>query len=155
VKDTLTQNKSVAAVQSHATELLSKAKSMNDLQKAAKSMGMEAKTSTEFDRAGTVDGIGSATYVQEAFGLKDGAFFGPISTTDGTVIGKVVSHIEPDMSKLPEQRAAIRDDLKSKKGRDRNTLFQEGLRESLVKQGKIKYHQDVIKRLISGYMGNS
>ena len=32
---------------------------------------------------------------------------------------------------------------------------QEGLRETLIKQGKIKYHQDVIKRLISGYMGNS
>ena len=28
-------------------------------------------------------------------------------------------------------------------------------RESLIKQGKIKYHQDVIKRLINGYMGNS
>lgn len=155
IKESLAQDKAVAAVQKHATELLSKANSSGDLQKAAKSMGMDAKTSAEFDRAGTVDGIGSATYVQEAFGLKDGATFGPVSTTDGTVVGKVIAHVAPDMSKLPEQRVAIRDDLKSKKGRDRNTLFQEGLRESLIKQGKIKYHQDVIKRLISGYMGNS
>ena len=27
-------------------------------------------------------------------------------------------------------------------------MFQEGLREALVKQGKIKYHEEVIKRLM-------
>jgi peptidyl-prolyl cis-trans isomerase D len=155
VKDTITQNKLTVAVQNHATELMDKAKSMGDLQKAAKSMGLEAKTSAEFDRAGTVEGLGSASYVQEAFGLADGATFGPVATTDATVVGRVVAHIAADISKLPEQRVAIRDDLKSRKGRDRNNLFQEGLREALIKQGKIKYHQDVIKRLISGYIGGN
>jgi len=155
VKDTIAQNKSSAAVQKHAQELMDKAKSMGDLQKAAKSMGLEAKTSEEFNRAGTVEGLGSASYVQEAFGLADGSVFGPVSTTDATVVGRVMQHIQPDLSKLPEQRVAIRDELKSQKGRDRNALFQEGLREALVKQGKIKYHQDVIKRLMSSYIGNS
>jgi hypothetical protein len=40
----------------------------------------------------------------------------------------------------------IRDDIKSQRARDRNTLFETGVREDLRKQGKIKYHQDVIDR---------
>jgi len=155
VKETITTNKSTAAVQKHAQELMDKAKSMGDLQKAAKAMGLDVKTSEEFSRSGTVEGLGSASYVQEAFPLADGAVFGPVSTTDATVVGKVIQHVQPDMSKLPEQRVSIRDELKSQKGRDRNALFQEGLRQELVKQGKIKYHEDVIKRLMSSYTGGN
>ena len=155
VKDTITQNKSAAAVQKHAQELMDKAKSMGDLGKAAKSMGLEAKTSEEFNRSGTVEGLGSASYVQEAFDRPDGSVFGPVSTTDATVVGKVIEHVQPDLSKLPAERASIRDELKSQKGRDRNTLFQEGLRKELVKQGKIKYHDDVIKRLLASYVGGN
>jgi len=155
IKETITGNKSTAAVQKHAQELMDKAKSIGDLQKAAKSMGLEAKTSDEFSRSGTVEGLGSASYVQEAFPLADGSVFGPVSTTDATVVGKVIEHIQPDLSKLPEQRVSIRDELKSQKGRERNNLFQEGLRQELVKQGKIKYHEDVIKRLMTSYVGGN
>ena len=155
VKTEVTQNKLNAAVQKHANDLLTAAKSAGDLAKAAKSMGLEVKTSSEFDRNGNIEGVGSASYVQEAFNLADGAIFGPVSTTDATVIGKVVAHVAPDLSKLPEERDKIRDELKSRKGRERNELFQEGLKQTLVKQGKIKYHDDVIKRLIGSFTGNS
>ena len=48
----MVQNRSTAAVQKHAKELIEKAKAMGgDLAKAAKSMGLEVKTSDEFDRA--------------------------------------------------------------------------------------------------------
>jgi len=155
VKTEVTQNKLNAAVQKHANYLLTAAKSGGDLAKAAKGMGLEVKTSSEFDRNGNIEGVGSASYVQEAFNLADGAIFGPVSTTDATVIGKVVAHVAPDLSKLPEERDKIRDELKSRKGRERNELFQEGLKQTLVKQGKIKYHDDVIKRLIGSFTGNS
>jgi len=63
------------------------------------------------------------------------------------------SGTDPDLSKLPEQRVALRDEIKSQKARDRNSLFEAGLREALIKQGKIKIHQEVINRLIAGYRG--
>jgi hypothetical protein len=63
----------------------------------------------------------------------------------------VVAHVPADMSKLPEQRVQIRDDIKSQKGRDRNSLFEAGLRDQLIKQGKIKIHQDAIQRIIANY----
>ena len=34
---------------------------------------------------------------------------------------------------------------------ERNALFENGVKDMLIKQGKIKIHQDVINRLISSY----
>jgi peptidyl-prolyl cis-trans isomerase D len=141
-------------VQQHARELVDKAKSMGgDLAKAAKSMGLETKTSGEFARNGAVEGVGSASYFAEAFRSPDGAVVGPIGTPDGQVIAKVAAHVPADMSKLAEQRNSIRDELKTQKARDREALFEAGLRESLIKSGKIKIHKEVIDRLISSYKG--
>jgi peptidyl-prolyl cis-trans isomerase D len=154
IRDAIAQNRLTVAVQNHAKELVEKARSMGgDLAKAAKAMGLEVKTSAEIDRSSTVPGLGAATYVQEGFSRPDGTVFGPISTPDGTVVAKVIAHVDPDLSKLPEQRVALRDEIKSQKARDRNSLFEAGLREALVKQGKIKIHQDVINRLLASYRG--
>jgi hypothetical protein len=76
---------------------------------------------------------------------------GPLSTPDSTVVAKVLSHGEADLSKLAEERSAIREEIKRQKARDRNTLFENGLKETLTKQGKIKIHQDVINRLVATY----
>jgi len=152
VRDTMVQNRLTLAVQNHAKELMEKAKSMGgDLAKAAKSMGLEAKTSEEFNRTGTVEGVGSASYFDEGFSKPDGSLIGPAAVTDGTVIAKVIAHVEPDMSKLPEQRISIRDELKSQKAQNRYALFQTGIRDMLIKQGVVKYHQDVIDRLVASY----
>jgi peptidyl-prolyl cis-trans isomerase D len=154
IRDTMTQGRLTTVEQNHAKELAEKAKAMGgDLAKAAKAMGLDVKTSGEIDRSGSVEGLGSASYIQEGFMRPDGTVFGPISTPDATVVAKVIQHVDPDMSKLPEQRATLRDEIKSQKARDRNSLFEAGLREALVKQGKIKIHQDVINRLLASYRG--
>jgi peptidyl-prolyl cis-trans isomerase D len=153
IRDTMVQNRSIAAVQRHANELVEKAKAMGgDLAKAAKSMGLEVKTSNEVDRAGTIEGLGSANYVSEGFAKPEGTVFGPVGVPDGgTIVARVVSHIPADLSQLPAQRNIIRDDLKSQRARERNTLFESGVKDMLIKQGKVKIHQDVINRLIANY----
>ena len=57
------------------------------------------------------------------------------------------------MAELPAQTDAIRDDIKHTKARERNALFEDGLREQLMKEGKIKIHTDVLKRLSANYRG--
>jgi len=153
IKESITARRSESVLRKHAEELIEKAKSMGgDLAKAAKSMGLETKTSGEVDRAGNIDGLGAASYVSEGFQRPDGSIIGPITPPDrGTVVYKVVSHSEADMSKLPAQRATIRDEIKSQRARDRNMLFETGVKDALIKQGKIKVHQPVIDRLIASY----
>ncbi|HEY9140769.1 MAG TPA: peptidylprolyl isomerase [Bryobacteraceae bacterium] len=152
VRETIIQSRLAAAVRDHAKELADKAKANGgDLAAAAKSMGLEVKTSEEFNRAGAVEGVGPASYVHEGFSLPDGAVFGPVGTPQGSVVAKVISHAPADMSQLAQSRTAIRDEIKSQRARDRNTLFENGVREALRRQGKLKYHQDVINRMVAQF----
>jgi hypothetical protein len=153
IRDLVVANRSAAVLRRHATELLEKTNAMGgDLAKAAKSMGLETKTSNEVDRAGNIEGIGMASYLSEGFSKPDGSIIGPTSLPDGAIaVIKVVSHSGADLAQLAAQRAAIRDEIKSQRARERNTLFETGVKDMLIKQGKIKIHQDVINRLISNY----
>jgi len=80
--------------------------------------------------------------------------FGPYAPSDGIMVGKVLQHIPADPSKLAQDRAAILDDIKQQRARDRNTLFEAGIRDTLTKEKKIKVHQDVINRLVADYINN-
>ncbi len=153
-RDTMIQDRATNLVQDKAQQLADAAKK-GGLTQAAKSMGFEAKTSDEFNRTGTVEGLGSATYLQDAFTRPDGSVIGPISTPDGIVVAQVLQHTAPDMANLASERSAIRDEIKSQKVQTRNQLFTEGVRDALKKSGKIKVHEAVIRRIIQNYASNS
>ena len=63
----------------------------------------------------------------------------------------MVEKLPADMSGLAAQRVAIRDEIKSQKGQARNALFEEGVRDALTEEGKIKVHQEVFDRLLASY----
>jgi peptidyl-prolyl cis-trans isomerase D len=153
IKDAISGRRAESVLRKHSEELVAKTKEMGgDLAKAAKAMGLEVKTSADVDRSGNIDGLGSASYISEGFGKPDGTLLAPITTPDrGTVVSKVVGHVDADMSQLPAQRAAIRDDIKRQRAGDRNMLFETGVKDALIKQGKVKIHQDVINRLLATY----
>lgn len=124
-----------------------------DLAKAAQAMGLEAKTSEAFDRAGAVEGLGQASYLPEAFTKPVGSVMSPVAMPDARVVARVVSRQGADLSKLAEQRDAIRTELKGRKARERNALFEAGLRQQLIRDGKIKIHEEVVSRLSANYRG--
>ena len=154
IKDSISASRAETVLRKHADELVARTKEMGgDLAKAAKSMGLEAKTSPEVDRSGNIDGLGSASYISEGFGKPVGTLLPTITTPDRSpVVAKVIGHVPADMSQLPAQRAAIRDEIKSQRARDRNMLFEAGVKDMLIKQGKIKIHQPVIDRLVASYL---
>jgi peptidyl-prolyl cis-trans isomerase D len=153
VRDALINEKLNKLVDERATQLIDKARANGgDLAAVAKSMGLEAKTSEAVDRAGAIEGLGSAGMFPDAFTKPAGSLIGPSGmTADTKVVCKAVEKIPADLSGLASQRAAIRDQIKSEKGRARNSLFEEGVRDALTKEGKIKVHQDVIDRFLASY----
>jgi peptidyl-prolyl cis-trans isomerase D len=154
IKQALEQQKVVQLITKRGDDLVAKTKAMNgDLEKAAKALGLELKKPPAFDRRGAVEALGQATYISEAFSKPDGAVIGPIAVPDGKVVVKVLSHVPADMSTFAAQRSQLRDDLKSKKARERDQLFEAGLREQLIKEGKVKIHEDVVNRLVANYRG--
>ena len=155
LRDAFINDKLKKLVDQKATQLADKARADGgDLAAAAKSMGLEVKTSDAVDRAGAIEGLGSAGMFPDAFAKPAGTIIGPNGlTADSKVVCKVVEKIPADLSGLASQRLAIRDQIKTEKARTRNALFEVGLREALTKEGKIKVHEDVIDRLLAGYHG--
>jgi hypothetical protein len=76
-----------------------------------------------------------------------------VTLPDAHVVYKVTGRTEANMAELAAQREAIRDEVQQRLARERNTLFEDGLRETLIKEGKIKIHQDVVNRLLANYRG--
>lgn len=154
IRQALEGQKLKALVAKRTADLVAKAQAMNgDLEKAAKSMGLEMKSPEAFSRQGAVEGLGQASYVLQAFDKPDGAIFGPAPVPDGQVVGKVVSRMPADMAQFAAQRSGLRDELKQKKARERAELFEAGLRDQLVKEGKVKIYQDVVNQLVKSYRG--
>lgn len=140
--------------QKRAEELAAKARSMNgDLRKAAQSMGLEVKSSSEFTRNGAVEGLGSGAFLQDAFTKPAGTIVGPFAAANGLGVYKVLGHVPADMAGLAAEKEAIRDDLKSRKARERNVLFEDSIKEALRREGKIKIYQDTVDRLMGNYRG--
>jgi peptidyl-prolyl cis-trans isomerase D len=122
-----------------------------DLKAAAKSVGMEVKSTDYFARNGAAEGIGSASYLGDAFDKPVGSIIGPINAGPMTIVGKVAERQNADMSKLDQERDVIVLALKGKKTAERQALLRDSILNSLIQQGKVKKHTDVINRLIARY----
>jgi peptidyl-prolyl cis-trans isomerase D len=135
-----------------ANELLAKAQSLGgDLAKAGKELKIEVKTSSDVNRQGAIESVGSASTLADAFTKPVDSLFGPVSVPTGRVVGKVLSKTPASDTDLAAQTASIRDELKQQKARERTQLFEDGLKKRLQQEGKLKIHQDVITRLVQTY----
>lgn len=147
-------------------ELFDKAQSYGgDLNKAAKEMGVEVKTSADVKRTDNIEGLGQASTVPDAFMKPAGAVLGPFAVVGGRGVAKIDARTPADGSDLESQTATIRDALRQKKIQDRATLFEEGLKKRLQEQCSVwhrvqfwsggcpvlRINQDVITRLVQSY----
>ena len=114
-------------------------------------MGLEAKTSPDVDR-GSFDRRNRRGDVdRRVFSTSRWAISWDRSTVENQrVVAKIVSKTEPDPAGMAAQMTAIRNELKQKLARERNQIFEDGVRQTLEKEGKIKIHQDVIDRICCG-----
>jgi hypothetical protein len=127
-------------------------KSMDgDLQKAAKSLGIEVKTSPDVDRNGAIESVGTASSVPDLFAKPAGSIVGPTTLSAGHLVAKIVSRTPANLADLAVQTASIRDELRQQKVRERAQFFEEGLRDRLKADGKLKVNQDVINRIVQSY----
>jgi hypothetical protein len=76
-----------------------------------------------------------------------------VSVPEARAVVKVTGKTEANLTELAAQRDGIREDLKSRKARERSALFEDGIRQHLTEQGKIKIYQDVVNRLTANYRG--
>ncbi|MGB9605391.1 MAG: peptidylprolyl isomerase, partial [Bryobacteraceae bacterium] len=152
VREHVVNRKLGELLEKRAREVLEQARAAGgDLRKVAQATGFQFRTTQEFGPDGAADGIGPATSVIEAFVKPVGEVFGPVVIGDQRFICKVAARVEADMSKFAEERSTILNSLKSRKARERSELFVDSIRTRLVREGKVKIHEDVIRRIASAY----
>ena len=126
-----------------------------DLEKAAKAVGLEVKTSAEVDRNTAIEGLGTPSSYPDSMTKPAGSIIGPFTSPGGRAMAKVLAKVPADAVALAAQTTAIRTELKQQKQRDRATMFQDGLRQRLQAEGKMKIKQDAVDRLIQSFRTKS
>jgi peptidyl-prolyl cis-trans isomerase D len=152
VRESVIGQKSTEAVQQKAKQAADMLViNKGDIEAVAKSFGLEVKTSDPFNRNGSVAATMGASFFGDIFTKPIGATVGPINAGGQTVVAKLIERTEPDMKELAAQRDNILRNLKDKKLEERRMLFQDSVVYQFTKEGKIKYHKDVVDRMMSRY----
>ncbi len=99
-----------ALLSQKTSELANKAKAMNDLAKAAKSVGATLKTSDLVGESGQVPDFGEVGQVApQLFDMNPGAISGPISTEQNGVVAKIDDKQEPSADDIAKNFDQTRD----------------------------------------------
>jgi len=152
IRETLITQKAQEMAQEAVKRLEELAKTAGgDLEKIARALGLAVKTTPEFGRRDTVEGISSTAYLEEAFKAPVGQVVGPLSAAGQTLLVRVTKRVEADMSRLKDERTEILNALRRQKAQERKELFEDGVLARLIQEKKVKIHDRNIQRLAALY----
>lgn len=143
------RDQSISLAETRAKDLAKQAQGGDSLDKAAKTLGLDAKTSDFFARTGTVPDVGTGKQIQGAFSLDVGKVSSPINLSGNWLVYRVVARNEPNPDDLAAQRADIEQQLLQTKQDAAYEAFRTSLEDQLAKEGKLVIHNDVMTRFTS------
>jgi len=134
----LKQQKGEQLAHSKVGELVKRVKAGEKFDPAAKSLGLDPKTSDLFARNGSVTGLGSGKVLTPAFSLKQGELGAPLQSGGFWVAYQVVEKVEPNPDDFEKQKKTITDTLLQTKRSMAFEAFRASLEERLKQEGKLK-----------------
>jgi len=141
------QEKSIDVARSKAEDLAKRVQGGEPLDKAAKELDLEVKTSDAFARTGTVPDVGSGQQLQAAFGMTVGQASKPVQLGENWLVYRVVDHNSPNPDDLAKQSKDIQQKLLQSKQQAAYEAFKNSLEDQLRKEGKLTINADAMKRL--------
>jgi peptidyl-prolyl cis-trans isomerase D len=120
-------------------ELAAKAKSLNDLDKAAKAVGATLKTSDLVGESGQVPDFGQVGQVApQLFDMKPGELSGPINTGRTGVVAKLVDKQEPTAEEIAQNFDQTRDQILYQRRGEAFNIFLSVIMEDYKKHNRIQ-----------------
>lgn len=150
-RDALIAMKSMSVADKQAKVAADRIRAGEDIAKVAKSMKLDVTDSAEFSRSDSVEGLGHAALVPDAFTKPVGTVIGPNQIAGRSVVYTIVDRQIADPAKLVTERAATMADLKRRRGTQDNALFMDSVITRLTADGKVKIHHDAIKRFVASF----
>ena len=149
VRDKLVNEKAAQMAADHARDAAERLKKGEDIAKIAKSMQLEVTTSSSFGRPDSIDGLGPAASLGDAFHTQLGGVMGPMLIQGRNIVAKVTEKSEADMAALPVEHDTLLGQLKQKKAQDRNSLLMDGILAKLTSEGKVTVNQKEIQNMVA------
>jgi peptidyl-prolyl cis-trans isomerase D len=141
----LKREKSTEMAKSKAEELIKRVKAGEKFDAAARSLGLEPKTSDLIARDGSIPGAASAKQVSAAFNLKAGDAAAPLSIGQNWLVYRVADKTEPNPADFDKQKKQLTDEVLQSKRSLAFEAFQKALDNRLKEEGKLKLMPEKLK----------
>ena len=152
VRDAFVIVQSTEVAKKKADEAAAKIHGGEDLAKVAKAMKLDLTTSVDFTRNDSVEGLGHAALVPDAFTKPAGTVVGPVEISGRQVIYKVLDQTRIDPSKVPaDERDKVLSELKQTKAQQDMMLFMDAVVNQLKADGKVKVYENVIRQFAASF----
>jgi peptidyl-prolyl cis-trans isomerase D len=139
------REKSVQLAKSKADELEKRVKGSEKFEAAAKALGLEAKTSDPFSRAGSIGGVGSGKQLGAAFQMKPGDVGPVLNLGSNWLVYRVAEKAEPNAEDFEKQKKDLTQQVLQEKRSLAFESFRTALEERLKKEGKLKIMPEKLK----------
>src|SRR5467141_1031930 len=141
----LKQQKATELAHAKAEDLAKRVKAGEKFDAAAKSLGLEAKTSDLFARNGSISGAVSGKQVAAAFQLKPGEVGAPLNLGANWFIYRVAEKQEPNPADFEKQKKELTDQVLQAKRGLAFDAFRTSLETRLRQEGKLQIMSDKLK----------
>jgi peptidyl-prolyl cis-trans isomerase D len=141
----LKREKSTEMAKSKAEELIKRVKAGEKFDMAARSLGLEPKTSDLIARDGSIPGAASGKQVSAAFNLKTDDVAVPLSLGQNWLVYRVAEKSEANLADFDKQKKQLTDELLQSKRNLAFEAFQKALDNRLKEEGKLKLMPEKLK----------
>jgi peptidyl-prolyl cis-trans isomerase D len=141
----LKHEQSVALAKSKADELVRRVKGGEQLDAAAKALGLEPKTSDSFARDGSIPGAASGKQLGAAFNLKQGDIGVPLNLGQNWFVYRIAEKVEANPANFEAQKKQLTEEVLRSKRDLAYKAFQLALNDRLKQEGKLKLMPDKLK----------
>jgi len=141
----LKREKSTDLAKAKADELIKRVKAGEKFDTAARSLGLEPKTSDLIARDGSIPGAASGKQVSAAFNLKSGDVAAPLNLGQNWLVYRVAEKTEANPADFDKQKKQLTEELLQSKRKLAFEAFQTALENRLKLEGKLKLMPEKLK----------
>ena len=134
----LKQEESTKLAKTKADELAKRVKSGEKFDAAAKTLGLEAKTSELISRNDSIPSAASGKQLGEAFQIKQGDVGAPLTMGTNWMVYRVAAKEEPNPADFEKQKKSLTDQLLQSNRSIAFEAFKTALETRLKQEGKVK-----------------
>jgi peptidyl-prolyl cis-trans isomerase D len=153
IRDTLILRDAQGRATAEAQKFSEKLRAGADFDTLAKADKFDVVKS-EFGPNDSVEGLGPANNLIEAFTRPVGTVLGPGAISGRDVVYQVTGHIAPDIKDYANERQTELDQLKKDRAKDQYDLMMDSIMAQLRADKKVVVNQDNLKKLAASYRQN-